>query len=337
MHQRGHRQGDPLSPMFFILVMDVLNSLINRASDEGLLQPLSTQGIQHQVSLYADDAVLFLRPVAEDFNLIKQILQLFGEVSGLRTNILKCSVSPIHCSEEDLVIIRDFLPCEVKLCLCTYLGLPLTVRRPSKVVLQPLVDKVSDNLPGWKASLLNRAGRLILVRMVLAATLIYQMIAMDLPKWVFKAIDKRQRGFLWTGQEQAKGGNCLVSWQRVRRPLYFGGLGIHDLVTLSWAHRMRWLWLQKTEPSCPWAGFQIQVHPNAKAMFAMATATLVGNGINTKFWSDRWLHSHTIADLVPHLTSLISRRAISHRTVSQALENRRLGAWYQGNLFGEDN
>jgi len=31
------RQGDSLSPMLFILVMDVLNSLIEKASNEGLL------------------------------------------------------------------------------------------------------------------------------------------------------------------------------------------------------------------------------------------------------------------------------------------------------------
>jgi hypothetical protein len=59
-HQRGMRQGDPLYPMLFILVMDVLNLMVTKASADGLLQPLSSRSIQHRLSLYADDVVIFL-------------------------------------------------------------------------------------------------------------------------------------------------------------------------------------------------------------------------------------------------------------------------------------
>jgi hypothetical protein len=50
-HQRGLRQGDPLLPMFFIIVMDVLNSLISKASERGLLQPIFRKGNGQRVSL----------------------------------------------------------------------------------------------------------------------------------------------------------------------------------------------------------------------------------------------------------------------------------------------
>jgi len=51
-------------------------------------------------------------------------------------------------------------------------------------------------------------------------------------------MDKRTRGFLWKGQEQDNGGNCLVSWQRVQRPTQYGRLGIHDLSLMCWVMRI---------------------------------------------------------------------------------------------------
>lgn len=77
-HCRGLRQGDPLSPMLFILVMDVLCLLIKKASEE-LLQPLARSALQHRVSLYADDVVIFLRPSASDISITLEILQFLGK------------------------------------------------------------------------------------------------------------------------------------------------------------------------------------------------------------------------------------------------------------------
>ena len=103
-------------------------------AQDSLLHPLSAPGRQHRVSLYADGVVLFIKPIIEDLELIKGVLQIFGDVSGLKTNILKCSVTPIQCQEMDLAIIQDLLPCEVKNFPCSYLGLPLLVRKIANLI-----------------------------------------------------------------------------------------------------------------------------------------------------------------------------------------------------------
>jgi hypothetical protein len=51
LHRRGLPQGDPLSPMLFILVMDVLGFLITKAEQEGLLQPIASRVAQHRFCL----------------------------------------------------------------------------------------------------------------------------------------------------------------------------------------------------------------------------------------------------------------------------------------------
>lgn len=90
---------------------------------------------------------------------------------------------------------------------------------------------------------------------------------------------------------------------------------------------MRWLWLQKTEPKEPWAFFPIQVHHSVKAFFSLAIVSEVGNGRNTLFWTDRWLHGQSLDKLVPHLFGLISSRA-KERTIYEALTD---GRWVADN------
>ena len=158
IHQRGLRQGDPLSPMLFIVVMDVLNSLVTKAGEEGLLQPLSRRAAGQRISLYADDVALFIRPVEEELRITKGLLECFGAASGLHTNLNKSCVVPIHCEDTAIQIVQDTMQCPTKEFPCIYLGLPVSNKKLYKRDLMPWIEKVADRLPSWKASLLSKAG-----------------------------------------------------------------------------------------------------------------------------------------------------------------------------------
>uniref|UniRef100_A0A0A9HR92 Reverse transcriptase zinc-binding domain-containing protein n=1 Tax=Arundo donax TaxID=35708 RepID=A0A0A9HR92_ARUDO len=84
---------------------------------------------------------------------------------------------------------------------------------------------------------------------------------------------------------------------------------------------MRWLWLKKTQPDRPWAGFDLQVHPNSLAMFSISVCSIVGSGERTLFWTDRWLHGKSLTDLAPALVALVPKRFLNRRTVLEALTN----------------
>ena len=311
-----------MSPMLFILVMDVLCHLIKKAADENILQPLARRALQHRISLNADDVVLFLRPSARDIETTLDILQLFGNASRLTTNLQKSSVLPIQCAEDDKAFLQEALPCQISEFPCKYLGVPLSPHKITKAQAQPIIDKLADRLPSWKADLLTKAGRMILVQFVLTSMLIYILLALELPPCVLKAIDKIRRGFLWKGRKDARG-HCLLAWPKVTRPFCLGGLGISDLQKLGWALKLRWLWLQKTEPEKAWVFFPVQAQPQVHSFFEMAVQTVIGNGKNTRFWTDSWLLGQSLKQFLPHLFSAIPARA-RKRTVYDALTG---GRW----------
>lgn len=170
-HQRGLRQGGPLSLMLFVLVMDVLNSIFTKAESEGLLLPLHSTS--QRLSLYADDVALFIRPEEADLQLTKNLLKIFGEASGLQTNLQKSCVIPMHCEEEIVEAVSTTLQCTTSNFPTTYLGLPISDKKLRRSDLLSWIKKIANKLPGWKASLMTLAGRAVLVRFVLTAIPIY--------------------------------------------------------------------------------------------------------------------------------------------------------------------
>jgi hypothetical protein len=132
-HQRGLRQGYPLSPMLFVLIMDVLSSLFLLA--EGLLHNLQGANVRNRISIYADDVVLFIQPMVEELNCVKMILDCFGSASGLVCNMNKSCAIPIRCSEQVVQQGCNLLLCSSASFPCTYLGLPITDRRLRKADL----------------------------------------------------------------------------------------------------------------------------------------------------------------------------------------------------------
>ncbi|WVZ83311.1 hypothetical protein U9M48_030473 [Paspalum notatum var. saurae] len=96
-------------------------------------------------------------------------------------------------------------------------------------------------------------GRLVLVNSVLDSRLIHHMSALLLALGTLKAVDKRRRGFLWAGTDQAKGAQCLVAWEDVCVNKDEGGLGVKHLPTQNIYFLLKLLHRLHTTSSSSWA------------------------------------------------------------------------------------
>ena len=77
------------------------------------------------VSLYADDASIFIGPEAADMTVVCAIIRTFGEASELNTNLSKSEAFPIRCSDEHVAAALAIFPARRGSFPCSYLGLLL--------------------------------------------------------------------------------------------------------------------------------------------------------------------------------------------------------------------
>ena len=65
---RGLRQGDPLSPLLFLLIMEVLSCILKKTEKGSLIQgfhvgPINSTGIYISHLLFADDTIFLVMPL----------------------------------------------------------------------------------------------------------------------------------------------------------------------------------------------------------------------------------------------------------------------------------
>lgn len=200
-----------MSPLLFIIAMDILHRLFQKATNDGVLRQMEPAAIKFQCSLYADNVILFFRPTMQEASVVKRILHIFGEASGLKVNPAKCSITPVYGGEDALEDIVAILGCQVQQFPIKYLGLPLSTKLIPRAQVHSVVEAVTRKLPPSHGSLMARSGRLVWIKSVLRVVPIYAMMAESLPAWAQKEIDSVCRKFLWVGSDASVRGKCMVA------------------------------------------------------------------------------------------------------------------------------
>jgi hypothetical protein len=179
---KGLRQGDPLSPLLFNLVVDVFTRMLMKAADigyiTGLMSALHPAGV---VSLqYADDTLQFLEHGYDSTTHLKWLMTCFEKLSGMIINYNKSDLNPINLEEEEGQNYAQIFCCRLGTFPFQYLDVPLHYEKLKREDIQPIVDKIIKRIAGWKGKLLSYGARLTLLRACLANIPIYLMSVIKL-------------------------------------------------------------------------------------------------------------------------------------------------------------
>ncbi|XP_015945213.1 uncharacterized protein LOC107470339 [Arachis duranensis] len=167
--ERGLRQGNPLFPFLFVLVVDVLHRMVSEAVRIGRISPLvvGRDSVELSHLQFADDTILFCPPEDETMKNYKRLLRWFELMSGLSINFEKSSLISINCEEQWVQRMCRLWGCKEDTLPMKYLGVPLGANPRLVKTWKPIIDKVEEKLSLWKAKVLNKAGKLVLIKSVL--------------------------------------------------------------------------------------------------------------------------------------------------------------------------
>ncbi|XP_058776403.1 uncharacterized protein LOC131650721 [Vicia villosa] len=240
--KRGLRQGDPISPLLFVLIMEYLHRSLRKLqyTPSFHFHPKCKKlGITNLC--FADDLMMFSRGDPTSVQTMMQEFHKFSEATGLWASQAKCKVYCGGIKEADQQQILQITGFSAGSIPFKYLGVPLSSRRLTIHHCRTLVDRILAKIQHWTAKLLSYAGRYQLIRSVLFGVTSYWLNVFPIPKGVLKHIEAMCRSFLWKGNAEATR-KAPVTWDSVCNPKRARGLNITSLKEWNIASMGKLFW-----------------------------------------------------------------------------------------------
>ncbi|KAF7124249.1 hypothetical protein RHSIM_Rhsim12G0080100 [Rhododendron simsii] len=320
---------------------------INSSSGALLSDEISIRNEFHQhfksfyssASYFPLDALQSLVPystLSEDQLAHLNLLFQAWELSGQQVNFQKSSIFISPNSPPSLYSsISSSLHIPFSPSFGKYLGVNLDLTSKRKEIFQDIITRIDDKCQGWVSLLLNKVGRLSLLKHILTSMLVFHMSSLKFPVYVTKKISSILSNFFWSGASNKKSYHWK-KWDSLFLSKSNGGLGVKDLQLFNQALLAKQSWRILDQPTCLFSSFFLSKYCHStpfleskapsscswtwKSILYGKDALIkgirwqVGNGDKISIWNDFWLPSHIpfalkdyLSDNVP-LSSFLSLR-----------------------------
>ncbi|GKC34383.1 RNA-directed DNA polymerase, eukaryota, reverse transcriptase zinc-binding domain protein, partial [Tanacetum coccineum] len=141
---RGLRQGDPLSPYLFTIVMEVFSLMMQRniRKEKNFHYHFGCKQLKITHVCFADDLIVFCHGDTTSVKVIKKTMEEFSKCSGLIPNKQKSTILFGSMPLDDQQIFLDIVPFVKGNLPMRYLGVPLITKRLGIKDCKPLIDKI---------------------------------------------------------------------------------------------------------------------------------------------------------------------------------------------------
>ena len=226
----GVYQGDPLSVVIFLTVMNTLSDTLCSRDDLGYTLPSSSISINHL--LYADDACVISNTPAGCQHLLNMV-QRWLEWALMKAKVPKCRSLVIQASTgkkiaPGLSIGNQTIPA-VEDDTFKFLGMPVRVSRNNKVARSSIKNDLTRMLNTIDTTPLTRQQKLLLFKSGVCPRLTWPLTVEVLPlSWVERELEPLATRYLkkWTGLTRSSNTSILFL------PTRSGGLALPSLVSL---------------------------------------------------------------------------------------------------------
>ncbi|GJX68534.1 RNA-directed DNA polymerase, eukaryota [Tanacetum coccineum] len=257
---KGHKQGDPLSPFLFILIMESLYLSFQNVVNAGMFKGVSIGSNLHLSHLFYADDVGFLGQWSDsNISIIINVLKCFFCASGLCINMHKSKLMGIAIDDDTVNQAARLIGCLQLKPPLSYLGSKIGGLMSRINSWDDIVNKLLARLSKWKMKTLSIGGRLTLLKSVLGSTPIYYMSLFKVPSQVLKRMESIRSCF-FNGVDVKEKNVSLVNWNKVMASKDRGGLGVSSFYAMNRALMFKRVWRFKTDTTSLWVRFINAMH-----------------------------------------------------------------------------